>query len=54
MLTLKVYSLNDIDYMIELLRNEEVVWSWKVHFGFLDEDVTKVILNSRFLTQIPE
>jgi hypothetical protein len=54
MLTLNVVAVNEIEYSIQLLRNGEVVWSWKVNGGFLDEDVARVIQKSHFLTQIPE
>lgn len=54
MLTLNVVAVNEIDYVIQLLRSGEIVWSWKVHGGFLDEDVARVVRISKFLTQIPE
>jgi hypothetical protein len=53
MLTLKVVSVDAITYDIQLIRNGEVVWSWKVNGGFLDEDVARVITLSDFLTKIP-
>jgi hypothetical protein len=53
MLILKVVPVDVITYDIQLIRNEEVVWSWKVNGGFLDEDVARVIVLSKFLTEIP-
>jgi len=53
MLILKVVPVDVVTYDIQLIRNEEVVWSWKVNGGFLDEDVAKVIVKSNFLTEIP-
>ena len=54
MLTLKVVSVDVITYDIQLIRNGNVVWSWKVNGGFLDEDVARVIRISHFLTVVPE
>jgi hypothetical protein len=54
MFDLNVIADDVHEYTIQLVNKRGVVvWSWKVNGGFMDEDIQKVIVISKYLTQIP-
>ncbi len=53
MLILKVIPIDVNTYDIQLINNDQVVWSWKICTIFLEQDVAEVIVKSKFLTEIP-